>query len=120
MAKQIITRLLDDLTGDTADTTIQFGYAGIDYTIDLSGKNATKMRKALAPFVDSARRIPRARTKPATAPQRPRAGRLEETPGGRSTIRIWALGTGRWPDLSSHGRVPADVIAAYYASVINR
>lgn len=116
MAVKIITNLIDDLTGETADTTIGFGYAGTDYTIDLSEKNATKMRKSLDRFVQAARRIPRTRTQPPTAPRRPIPNRIEDTPGGRSTIRIWAHSTGRWPDLARHGRIPQDIIDAYHAT----
>lgn len=120
MAVKIITNLIDDLTGEAANTTIEFGYAGTDYTIDLSGKNAAKMRKSLTPFVEAARRIPRTRTKPPAAPRRLRPERIEDTMGGRSTIRIWAHSTGRWPDLASHGRIPADVIDAYHANTRHR
>ena len=35
---------------------MRFGVAGSEYEIDLSEKNAAKLRKQLAPFVEHARR----------------------------------------------------------------
>ena len=46
MVKQVITVLTDDLDGGDADRTIEFGFDGVNYTIDLSDKNAGKLRKA--------------------------------------------------------------------------
>ncbi len=45
MAKQIVTLLTDDIDGGEADRTIEFGLDGVNYTIDLSDKNAGKLRK---------------------------------------------------------------------------
>ncbi len=47
MAKQVITVLTDDIDGGEADRTVEFGLDGVRYTIDLSEKNAGKLRKAL-------------------------------------------------------------------------
>ena len=43
MAKQVITLLTDDLDGGEADRTVEFGLDGVNYTIDLSEKNAGKL-----------------------------------------------------------------------------
>src|SRR6266496_685845 len=59
MAKQIITLLTDDLDGGEADRTIEFGLDGGNYTIDLSEKNAGKLRKALDPFLTAASKVGR-------------------------------------------------------------
>src|SRR4051794_11972860 len=59
MAKQIITLLTDDLDGGDADRTIEFGLDGVNYTIDLSEKNAGKLRKALDPFLTAASKVGR-------------------------------------------------------------
>ena len=40
-------RLIDDLTGDAADETIEFGLDGKRYEIDLATDNASKLRDAL-------------------------------------------------------------------------
>ena len=49
-------RLIDDLDGQEADETVEFGIDGKSYEIDLSSANAGKLREALAEFVSSARR----------------------------------------------------------------
>jgi hypothetical protein len=59
MAKQVITVLADDLDGGDADRTVEFGLDGVNYTIDLSEKNAGKLRKALDPYLGVAVRIGR-------------------------------------------------------------
>src|SRR3954466_6054372 len=62
MAKQVITLLTDDLDGGEADRTVEFGLDGVNYTIDLSEKNAGKRRKPLAPYLSSATRVVRSGT----------------------------------------------------------
>ena len=59
MAKQVITLLTDDLDGGEADRTVEFGLDGVNYTIDLSEKNAGKLRKALDPYLNVATRVGR-------------------------------------------------------------
>src|ERR1700759_1735860 len=59
MAKQVITLLTDDLDGGEADRTVEFGLDGVNYTIDLSEKNAGKLRKALDPYLAVATRVGR-------------------------------------------------------------
>src|SRR5690348_18242719 len=59
MAKQTITLLTDDLDGGDADRTIEFGLDGVNYTIDLSEKNAGKLRKALEPYLTAASKVGR-------------------------------------------------------------
>ncbi len=51
MAKETITRLIDDLDGGEADETVKFGLDGVQYEIDLSKDNAAKLREALQPYV---------------------------------------------------------------------
>ena len=41
-------RLVDDLDGETADETVEFGIDGKSYEIDLSKENAGRLRDALA------------------------------------------------------------------------
>jgi len=52
-------RLVDDLDGEAADETVEFGIDGKSYEIDLSKDNAGRLRDALAEFVSAARdRLP--------------------------------------------------------------
>jgi hypothetical protein len=105
MAQRIITSLIDDLDGKTeASETVVFALDGKTYEIDLSKKNASKLRGALAPYVGKGRRM-KART--------PRG--LRQTYSGNAvdagSIRAWAKGNGY--DVNDRGRVPASVREAY-------
>lgn len=55
MAKTVIVKLTDDIDGDDADETISFALDGRSYEIDLSSKNAARLREAFDPFVAKAR-----------------------------------------------------------------
>ncbi len=108
MAKQIIEKLLDDLDGGTASETIAFGLDGVGYTIDLSEKNAEKLREALAAYITAGARQRRAANAWRTE-TRPNAQRNSK--GDNKAIREWANRNGH--QLSSRGRIPQSVVTAY-------
>jgi hypothetical protein len=56
VARKTVVELVDDVDGGQADETVRFGLDGVDYSIDLSAENATRLHDILAPFVASARR----------------------------------------------------------------
>jgi hypothetical protein len=56
MVKKVTVSLLDDLDGKAADETVQFALDGVRYEIDLSEKNAKKLRSAFQPWVTAGRR----------------------------------------------------------------
>jgi hypothetical protein len=67
VAKTVIVKLTDDLTGGDADETVAFAVDGRGYEIDLSAANAAALREALQPYVAKARpEAGRGRAKPAT------------------------------------------------------
>jgi hypothetical protein len=104
MARKTIVVLQDDLDGGPADETLHFGIGGLEYEIDLSEKNAARLRKQLAPFVEHARkagRAPRRVTRTAASRRRSR------------DIRAWAREQGI--PLSERGRIPASVVEQYEA-----
>lgn len=104
MARKTIVVLQDDLDGGPADETLHFGIGGLEYEIDLSEKNAARLRKQLAPFVGHARkagRTPRRVTRTAASRRRSR------------DIRAWAREQGI--PLSERGRIPASVVEQYEA-----
>ncbi len=47
MATKTQVVLVDDLTGDPADTTVKFALDKTEYEIDLSNENAREMREGL-------------------------------------------------------------------------
>ena len=112
MAKQVVTLLTDDLDGGEADRTVEFGLDGVNYTIDLSEKNAGKLHKALDPYLSVAARVGRAvqangrvGSRGATAPKSNR--------DQNQAIREWAAKNGQ--EVSARGRIPASVIEAFHA-----
>jgi hypothetical protein len=112
MAKQVITILTDDLDGGDAHRTIEFGLDGVNYTIDLSEKNAGKLRTALEPYLTGASRVGRAggngriASRSVAAPSR--ANRDQN-----QAIREWATRNGY--EVSERGRIPASIVEAFHA-----
>ena len=109
----IQTRLVDDFDG-TPDGVRSYSFAldGITYTIDLSENNVARLRAALAPFIAAGRR--------AAKPSGGKSGSSKHTQTSdatdNATVRSWwntAWQTHQLPAPTSHGRVPAAVIAAY-------
>ena len=109
MAQRVEIILEDDYDGTKADETVQFGLDGVEYEVDLSSENKQRLHDALAPWVGVARRTG-GRRKRAVASVAPRAAGSD---GGSSTsdIRAWAQDNGY--EVSSRGRVSAEVREAY-------
>jgi len=113
MAKKVTVTLVDDFDGEgPADETVEFSIDGVSYEIDLSSKNAKKLREEFKRWAEAGRRVGGRRRGRAGA-----AGR-----GGRATIdreqsaaiRDWARRNGH--KVSTRGRIPADVIEAFHAA----
>ncbi|WP_375430297.1 Lsr2 family protein [uncultured Friedmanniella sp.] len=103
MAQRVQIILEDDYDGGSADETVTFALDGAEYEIDLSGDNAAKLRDELAPWIGHARK---------TGGRRKRG--VPAKPAGTSStseIRAWALANGH--EVSSRGRVSADVREAF-------
>ncbi|MBX6356153.1 MAG: Lsr2 family protein [Micromonosporaceae bacterium] len=109
MAKQVITSLIDDLDGKPATQTIEFGLDGVNYTIDLSDRNADKLRAALHPYIDAGTRVGRVTTG-RRAPSRTAAS-TRTSRDQTAAIREWAAKAGY--EISNRGRIPARIVAAY-------
>ncbi|GAB3211359.1 histone-like nucleoid-structuring protein Lsr2 [Marinactinospora thermotolerans] len=109
MAQKVQVLLVDDLDGGEAEETVSFAVDGSSYEIDLSGKNAAKLRDALAPFVEAARKAPAksgrsSRRQQRNAPSRERS----------AEIRAWAKAAGK--QVNERGRIPASIVAEYDAA----
>ncbi|MDR3107107.1 MAG: Lsr2 family protein [Bifidobacteriaceae bacterium] len=116
MAQRVHVLLVDDVDGTEAAETVSFGLDGVAYEIDLSGANAEQLRKGLAKWIESARRLP--------ATRGAKAGRSTARAGGRpravvntdiAKIRAWARGQNM--EISDRGRIPAPIQEAYYAAI---
>jgi hypothetical protein len=112
MASKTIVLLTDDLDGtelaNGKGESVEFSLDGTSYQIDLSAKNATALRKAFEPWVASARKSGGSRGRRAAG------GRAKRDRSQTAAIREWALASGY--KISSRGRIPAEVEAAYNAA----
>jgi hypothetical protein len=112
-------RLVDDIDGEAADETVEFGIDGKSYEIDLSKDNAGRLRDALADFVSAARRAG-GRRRGSSAGTGTASGGAGAAPKGRpaidreqnQAIRDWARKRGM--KVSDRGRIPAEVLEAYH------
>jgi len=105
MAQKVNIVLIDDIDESPAVETVSFALDGKNYTIDLSEKNAKKLRDAVAPFVAHAR--------PAGGGAAARKRRNGQR-GNAAEIRSWARDNGY--EVPDRGRIPADINAAYAAA----
>jgi len=90
MAPVTQVRLIDDLDGGDADESVDFTVDNKRYQMDLSEKNAARLREILAPFIAAARRSSGATTPaPAAAPPQPAppARVRKPRPSGNGQVR---------------------------------
>ena len=117
MAQRVITQLVDDLDGtelaDGEGTTLRFGLEGVAYEIDLSDKNARKLRKALDPYVSAARRV-NGGSRSARQSRGPGSKRDGGSKEDLTAIREWARANGH--EVSGRGRISSTVLQAYDAA----
>lgn len=106
MAQKTTVELIDDLDGKPAAETVPFGLDGVTYEIDLSDKNAKALRKAIEPFVGSARRVG-GRVTRGTA-------KKVETGVDNKAVRAWAESNGF--EVSARGRISSEIIEKYRAA----
>ncbi|HZE65784.1 MAG TPA: Lsr2 family protein [Sporichthyaceae bacterium] len=109
MARRTVVERVDDLDGSAATETVLFGLDGVDYEIDLSPRNATRLRSELERYQAAGRRLsPRPRK---TSPPNPGATRVDSAQLG--AIRDWAARRGM--PINPRGRIPQEVLDAYHA-----
>jgi hypothetical protein len=96
--------MTDDLDGSDDAETISFGFGGVVYEIDLGQKNRAKLEKALAPFIEAGRRVPR-------GGRRRAADRSSGASVVRGAIRAWAKSVGI--KVPERGRISADIMRQY-------
>lgn len=106
MAKRVEVTLVDDTDGTDADETVTFGLDGVSYEIDLSSKNADKLRNSFAPWIGFATRSGGRRTSGRAPSSRPAGPRKD-----LSEVRDWARKNGY--QVSDRGRISAAVLEAY-------
>jgi hypothetical protein len=108
MAQKVSITLIDDLDGTEAVETVTFALDGRSYEVDLNEKNAGKLRKALAPFVEVGRKQGGTRRG-----EQKRSVRSSDKPDPVA-VREWASSQGI--EVAARGRVPAEVTEKYLAA----
>ncbi|QEQ94080.1 Lsr2-like DNA bridging protein [Streptomyces phage Saftant] len=103
--ERVIVDLVDDIDGTGTARTVTFAVDGTSYEIELNKKNEAKLMKAMAPWVNAARKVSATRST-----RRRRAAK----PVDNAAVRQWAAENG--VEVSATGRVPKAVIAQYEAA----
>ena len=114
MATRTHVEVVDDLDAGTTDVgTYRFTLDGVDYEIDLSAPNATRLRDAFAPFIAAGRRLPK------TASTQTRRAIPTGPTSTTTRVRAWWAKHEQGlqlPAHRAHGPIPASVYAAYQAA----
>ncbi len=118
MAQKTIVQFTDDLDGSEASQTVEFGYQGKAYKLDLNDKNAAELEEALAPYIAAAQQASggtsrgnRGKGRQAAAPQ-PRSG--EGRDYDPKAVREWAQAQGL--EVPARGRIPGKVLEQFKAT----
>ena len=104
MATKVLRTLQDDIDGSDATQTIRFALDGIEYEIDVSDRNANRLRNSLSDFIAHGRRV---------------GGRRGRKPASSSevdtkAVRKWAAANGI--EVNARGRIPTEVVERYKAA----
>jgi hypothetical protein len=106
VAQKTILELVDDIDGGTAEETVAFALDGVEFEIDLSAENASRLRDALAEFVGHARR---------TGGRKQRGGKAPAAQGNGKpdthAVREWARSQGE--TVAERGRVPQALVIKF-------
>jgi Lsr2 len=101
MATKVLTTLQDDIDGSAAVETIRFGLNGVEWEIDLSERNANRLRNSLNDFITHGRKVGAKRERNAVSSR-------DFDP---KDVRQWAEANGI--DVNSRGRIPAEIVERY-------
>ncbi|SDT75460.1 histone-like nucleoid-structuring protein Lsr2 [Actinoplanes derwentensis] len=112
MAKQIIHKLVDDIDGVDADETVKFALDGIQYEIDLSEKNAAKLREVFEPYQKAGTKVARGGVVVGGRAARGRGGATADREQNKA-IREWAKKAGK--DISDRGRIPQEIVDEFHS-----
>ncbi|TPG35135.1 histone-like nucleoid-structuring protein Lsr2 [Mycolicibacterium hodleri] len=105
MARKTVVEWVDDIDGTAASETVTFTIDGSRYEIDLSEKNAAKLRDTMSGWIEASRRSSHRRS-------RGGGGGSGTHDASESTrARKWALENGM--NVGPRGRLRSEVLAAY-------
>src|SRR4051794_15348942 len=100
MARRMV--LVDDFDESEATQTVQFGYRGRQYAIDLNDEHAEEFDSLLSRYVQAARDI----TQPAVQPSPTRQQRPSRRRSAQETARIREWARDHDMKVSDRGRIP--------------
>jgi hypothetical protein len=100
MARRTVVELTDDVDGGKADETVTFSLDSKSYEVDLSRRNAAKLRKELEPYIEAGR-ITRRPTRKRSAPDTDSVA-----------VRKWAQSNGI--AVNKRGRIPQDIVVKFH------
>lgn len=109
MAQKVITKLVDDIDGTEikqGGETVRFAVDGVSYEIDLSDRNAKKLRDSFSVYVEHGRRLSGRRSGAASPAPKARSDRSQ-----LSAMRQWARDNGY--NVSDRGRISKEIQSAY-------
>jgi hypothetical protein len=121
MTQDAQTQAVDDLDGTTGDdvTTVQFALDGVSYEIDLSERNAKRLREELSEFIASGRRVGRGVKQPRNGQAKVAraASASARVPEQAKPMRAWTRTQGF--DAGERGRVPSSGVPVSEYSLQN-
>ena len=110
MAQRTRIELVDDLDEkvlrDGAGETVTFALDGVSYEIDLSKRNADKLRGTFSEYIAAGRKLGGARSHRSTGKSGPRSRDYDP-----KAVRKWAASNK--VDLPARGRIPARVLEQF-------
>jgi hypothetical protein len=104
MATKVLTTLQDDIDGSAAVETVRFALDGVEWEIDLSERNANRLRNSLGVFIAHGRKVGGKRVRRHSS----------SSDVDSKIVRKWAEANGI--EVSSRGRIPAEVVEQYRAA----
>jgi len=114
VAKETITRLIDDIDGGVAHETVTFALDGHLYKIDLSSKNAKRLRAELSTYVAHGSRVANRVPLNAGRSAGRRGGAAVVDRDQNQAIRAWAQSKGF--DVAARGRIKQEIVDEYHRS----
>ena len=104
MVTRVKTYMVDDIDQSEAAETVSFAIDHVQYELDLSDANASKLRDALAPWLAHARKTSGRRS----GSSKPNSGI------DNKAVRVWAQANGI--EVSERGRISASVVEQFRAA----
>jgi hypothetical protein len=109
VARKTVVEWVDDIDGTAAAETVTFAIDGSRYEIDLSEKNAAKLRTVLGRWIEASRR---------SGHRRSSGGHAKPDPAESTKARKWAIDNGF--DVGPRGRLRAEVLDAYRSRPVEK